>query len=144
MSTILEVSKLEIAAEYLDAAMQMYLERRNYFCAIHLAAAAAELFDRHLPPEKSGHEISWRAQEILHEREKRVKPQREEVKNVLYGTKNAIKHMDDGVQTVTVDPIFEARWYIDQALNSAEKLSLRKSPMMWQYRDRRSAEMAAP
>ena len=50
MSTI-EIPKLEIAREYLELAMQLYVERRNYFCAIHLAAAAAELFDRHLPEE---------------------------------------------------------------------------------------------
>jgi hypothetical protein len=45
MSEIIEVRKLNIAVEYLDAAMQMYVDQRNFFCAIHLAGAAAELFD---------------------------------------------------------------------------------------------------
>ena len=42
-------TKLAIACEYLDLAMQLYVEQENYFCAIHLAAAAEELFGSHLP-----------------------------------------------------------------------------------------------
>ena len=79
----------------------------------------------------------------MHENETGAKPQSKEVGDVLYGTKNTIKHMNDGVSTVTVDPVIEARWFIDQALNSAEKLRLCKSPMMWQYQDRRNAEITA-
>jgi hypothetical protein len=142
MNSVVEISKLEIAAEYLDIAMQMYLEQRNYFCAIHLAAAAAELFDGYLQEDKRGHGIAWRAQQAMHWFEKGVAPRSGEVRDVLYGTKNAVKHIKDDIRTVTVDPVFEASWYIDQALNSAEKLNLRKSPMIWKYQDRRSAEIA--
>jgi hypothetical protein len=41
--------KLDIAREYLDAAIEFFLARHNFFCAIHLAAAAEELFGAHLP-----------------------------------------------------------------------------------------------
>ena len=44
-----KVSKLEIAQEYLDAAIEFFLAGTNFFCAIHLAAAAEELFGAHLP-----------------------------------------------------------------------------------------------
>lgn len=47
------IYKKDIATEYLNAAMQMYLRKENYFCAIHLAAAAFELFDLHLPKNRN-------------------------------------------------------------------------------------------
>jgi hypothetical protein len=35
--TEIEVPVLEIAREYLDAAIEFFLERTKFFCAIHLA-----------------------------------------------------------------------------------------------------------
>jgi hypothetical protein len=43
-----KVSKLAIAHEYLDAAIEFFLARTNFFCAINLTAAAEELFGAHL------------------------------------------------------------------------------------------------
>jgi hypothetical protein len=68
--TELEVSKLEIAREYLDAAIEFFLARKNLFCAIHLAAAAEELFGAHLlkSDEESDERIftlAWKAQKAL-------------------------------------------------------------------------------
>jgi hypothetical protein len=40
-------SKLDIAYEYLETAMRLYVEETDYFSAFHLAAAAEELFGRH-------------------------------------------------------------------------------------------------
>ena len=37
-----KVSKLAIAHEYLDAAIEFFLARTNFFCAINLTAAAEE------------------------------------------------------------------------------------------------------
>ena len=42
-------SKIDIAREYLDAAIEFFLAGDNFFCVIHLAAAAEELFGAHLP-----------------------------------------------------------------------------------------------
>jgi hypothetical protein len=134
-------SKLDIANQYLDAAMQMYLEHRNYFCAIHLAGAAAELFDRQLPQGMSTYEIAWRAQRALHRVETNKDATNEEIKRVINGTKNAIKHMNDGEPKVTIDPIFEAKRHIDDAVVSSEKLGLEKTPTAWRYQDYRNTEM---
>jgi hypothetical protein len=49
--------------------------------------------------------------------------------------------MDDGEQQVTIDPISDAQWYIDNALISFEKLNLTKTPTAWKYQDYRNAEM---
>jgi hypothetical protein len=43
-----EVPKLEIASEFLDAAIEFFLAGCNFFCAIHLSAAAEELFGAHV------------------------------------------------------------------------------------------------
>lgn len=136
-----EYSKLQIALEYIDAAMQFYIDRRNYFCAIHLAAAAAELFDKHLPKENSTFEISRRAQKAMHQIETGNAASKRYVKNVLLYSKNTIKHMDDENSTAFLDPIFEAQWWIDHALISFEKLKLNKTPIIWRYQDCRNAEM---
>ncbi len=133
--------KLYIAGEYLDAALQMYLEQRNYFCALHLAGAAAELLDQHLPEEDRTFGIAWRAQRALHYIETGEEPSNRKINKVLNGPKNAIKHMENEEQTVTVDPVLEAEWTIESALVSSEKLKLRKTPTGWRYQDYRNAKI---
>jgi hypothetical protein len=55
-------SKLDIAREFLDTAMRLYVEERDYFSAIHLAAAAEELFGQHLSEDERISTIALRAQ----------------------------------------------------------------------------------
>ena len=52
--TKVEVSKLEIASEYLDA-----------FCAIHLSAVAEELFGAHLREDQRIFTLAWKAEKAL-------------------------------------------------------------------------------
>jgi hypothetical protein len=77
------VTKLAIACEYLDLAMQLYIEERNYFCAIHLAAAAEELFGGHLPEQERMHTITWKAQRALHNLETGREPTNKEIRDVV-------------------------------------------------------------
>lgn len=137
-------TKMEIAIEYLNVSMQMYLSQKSYWCAIHLAAAAWELLDRHLPEGNRTYEIAKRAQRQMHKLETGREATKDEVNQVLNGSKNAIKHMNDGELEVNIDSIFEARWYIDCALNCFEKLGLQKTPMVWAYQDRRNMELRFP
>lgn len=60
-----DVSKLEIALEYLDAAIEFFLAGTNFFCAIHLAAAAEELFGAHLPESQRIFMLAWKAEKAL-------------------------------------------------------------------------------
>ena len=75
--------KLSIACEYLDMAMQLYIEERNYFCAIHLAGAAEELFGKHLPEHERTHTIVRNAQQALQELETGPKPAKKELDALL-------------------------------------------------------------
>ena len=43
-----EIPRLEIACEFLDAAIEFFLAQTNFFCAIHLASAAEELLGAHM------------------------------------------------------------------------------------------------
>jgi len=54
-------NKIDIACEYIDLAMQCYVEGHNYFCAIHLAGAAEELFGAHLAKDKRISTVAWKA-----------------------------------------------------------------------------------
>jgi hypothetical protein len=138
-------TKLSIACTYLDMAMQLYIEERDYFCAIHLAAAAEELFGKHLPEQERIYTITRKAQRALHEIETGREPTKQELEAVVAYAKNAIKHenYDGGERSVTLDPVFEARRYIEDALINFNKLresekyrrDLPKSPTMWKFED---------
>jgi hypothetical protein len=141
MNDPMKIRKLDIAIEYLDAAMQMYIDRKNFFCAIHLAEAAAELFDAHLPEENRIRRIAWLAQKQMHLSENGKEASNEQINMVMSGTKNAIKHMNDGERCFTVDPISEAEWSIEQAIVSFERLGLEKTATLWKFQDCRNTEM---
>jgi len=129
--TELKVSKLEIAREYLDAAIEFFLERTKFFCAINLAAAAEELLGAHLPKSQRIFTLAWKAERALKSETGTVptdKAADKAARESVNKRKNEIKHMDDGTcRTVTIDPEFMAEHHIEQALVNFDKLRLRKS-----------------
>lgn len=138
--------KLDIAREYLDLAMQLYMEKRNYFCAIHLAATAEELFGKHLPKSKRIYNIALKAQKALRILESGHEPENlemahKEAKSVLLSSKNAIKHMSDAETTISIDPVSEAVDWIEQALINFYKLKMLKSQTLLKFEDYRSEQM---
>jgi hypothetical protein len=128
-------SKLDIALEHLHGAIILHLDHHAYFAAIHLAGAASELFDGHLPKERRTGEIAWRGQKALHLVEKGIEAKNTDINAVINGAKNAVKHMNDRVSTVKIDAVCEANWYIENALNSFEKLGLKKTLIIWRFLD---------
>ena len=106
--TEIAVSKLEIASEYLDAAIEFFLARTNYFCAIHLSAAAEELFGAHLPEDERISTLAWRAEKALMSETGSV-PLDAVARKSVNEWKNDVKHMDDGTSpTITINPAFAA------------------------------------
>src|SRR5215831_18029906 len=146
-------SKLDIAREYLDTAMRLYVEERNHFSVIHLAAAAEELFGQHLPEDERISTIALKAQisfdileagrevdyEVAHD------PQSEQhhrATKIMRWSKNRVKHMDvkkENDHTIAIDPVAAARRWIEDALinfNTLRKKEaytsrLPKSVAMW-------------
>jgi hypothetical protein len=143
-------TKVQIACEYLDAAMDMYIQKRNYLCAIHLAAAAEELLGMHLPAEQRICTLAMKAQMALQILGANPEPgndatwrvEHEKAKGIVLEPKNQIKHHDRGeTDEVLIDPVFEAAHWIEQALINFEKLKLVKSAAYWRFIDYRNREM---
>ena len=128
------VQKLDVACEYLDAAIEFFLERRNYFCAIHLASAAEELLGAHRPKNERIFELAWRADKALRS-ETGPTPSDDEARRGVNRWKNEIKHMKNGVLTLTIDESWIAEWHIDEALVNYYYLKLPKSASIRRYDD---------
>jgi hypothetical protein len=126
------VCKLDIAKEYLDAAIEFFLERRNYFCAIHLASAAEELLGAHLPENERISELAWRAEKTLRS-ETGPAPSDSEARRSVNKWKNEVKHMNNGFPTLVIDEAPIAEWHIEEALVNYYKLNLTKTAAIWNF-----------
>ena len=141
--TELEVSKLEIAGEYLDAAIELFTARTNYFSSIHLAAAAEELFGAHLPESQRILTLAWKAEKALKSETGSVASDAAARRSVNEW-KNDVKHMnDDTSRTITIDPAFAAEHHIEQALLNFYKLNLRKSAAVRKFEDHQNHKVRA-
>lgn len=85
--------KLAIADEMLESAIESYLDGQKYFCALHLAGAAQEIYGKWLRI-KGGQDFSTmmlnHASKIFDE-----PIDRKAIKNEDKRPKNSIKHMDN-------------------------------------------------
>jgi len=141
--TEVEVSKLEIASEYLNAAIEFFLAGTNYFCAIHLSAAAEELFGAHLPEDQRIFTSAWKAEKALMSEAGPIVSDAVARRSVNEW-KNDVKHMIDGAtRTIRIDPAFAAAHHIEQALINFYKLNLRKSAAVWRFEDHQNHEVRA-
>lgn len=134
--------KLDIAREYLDLAMQCYSEGRDYFSAIHLAGAAGELFGQWLPEAHRVSTVALKAQKEMERLETGKTPTDRDVRRFLNWSKNTIKHMDGGNPHILLNPILEARYWIEHAIINHNKIGFPKSAAMWKYEDCRNREIA--
>jgi len=141
--TEVEVSKLEIASEYLDAAIELFLAGTNYFCAIHLSAAAEELFGAHLPEHQRIFTSAWKAEKALMSETGPIVSDAVARRSVNEW-KNDVKHMNDGASPIIrIDPAFAAEHHIEQALINFYKLNLRKSAAVWKFEDHQNHKVRA-
>jgi hypothetical protein len=138
--TARDVAKIEIAREYLDAAIEFFLAQRSFFCAIHLAAAAEELFGAHLAECQRIFTLARKAEKAL-KSETGPTPSDKEAGRSVNEWKNNVKHMDNkhmdnGTSlTLTIDPSFAAKHHIEEALINFYKLELQKSAAVWKFED---------
>jgi hypothetical protein len=130
-----DVSKLAIAREYLDAAIEFFLVQNKLFCAIHLAAAAEELLGAYLPVGQRISTLGWKAEKALKSETGPILSDAAARRSVNEW-KNEVKHMSDGTsRTLTIDPTFAAEHHIEQALVNFYKLQLEKSDAIWKFVD---------
>jgi len=130
-----EVTKLEIACEYLDAAIEFYLTRRNFLCAIHLSAAAEELFGAHLPEDRRIFALAWKTEKRLKSAAGPIVSDTASRKSVN-DWKNEVKHMNDGTSgMLKLDPAFAVEFHIEHAFSNFYELDLQKSAAVWKFED---------
>jgi hypothetical protein len=140
-----KVSKLQIAQEYLDAAIEFFLAGTNFFCAIHLAAAAEELFGAHLPKSQRVSTAAWKANRALkwETDETGPIPTKADALRSVNKWKNEVKHMRNRARrTVAIDPPFIAEHHIEHALINFYKLKLQKSAALWKFEDHRNRKVS--
>lgn len=138
-----DISKLEIAREYLDAAIEFFLTQSNFFCAINLAAAAEELFGAHLPECQRISTLAWKAEKALKSETGPI-PSDAAARRSVNEWKNEVKHMSDGTsRTLTIDPPLSAEHHIEEALINFYKLGLRKSAAVWKFEDHQNRRVRA-
>jgi hypothetical protein len=148
--TEVEVPKLEIAREYLDAAIEFYLVGTNLICAIHLAGAAEELLGKQLPKECPDHPekeriltSAWKAERALVAETGRILSEKE-ARDRIIAVKNQIKDMaNDEDTTVTFEfgPLAESAFQISHALTNFYKLGLPETPAIRKFEDHRCRKL---
>lgn len=141
--TEVEVSKLEVAGEYLDSAIEFFLAGTKYFCVIHLSAAAEELFGAHLPKDQRIFASAWKAEKALMSETGQF-PSDAVARRSVNEWKNDVKHMNNGASpTIRIDPVFAAEHHIERALINFYRLNLRKSAAVWRFEDHQNREVRA-
>jgi hypothetical protein len=138
-------SKLHIAREYLELAMRRYMERSDYFSAIHLAGAAEELFGKWLQEEDRALNRDLKAQIAFEALETGQMSKIKEVISRRNWSRNTAKHMSDDRQiNIWLDPVFEARNWIDTAVENYEKIFPPTNTMIqyWQFRHQEIVQSA--
>lgn len=133
---MIEYSKIEIAVEYLDAAIDEREVHRRYFAAMNLAGVAEELLGKivRLKDEKdyltSAVEDLTFIQDKLWDKLGWAKKSPKEYKKLLGSTKNAIKHMDAG-SDIKARLYFkvedESKWLITSAIHNLDRLGIEQS-----------------
>ena len=135
-------SKLEIACELLNDALELYYSKESFFSAIQLAGAAEELLGRHL--ELIGQKSAFKSEvtdfvDLLNA----VAPpsgtwHKKEMVNFVNNAKNHTKHMDPGSETtVDFDSHLEAREILERAVSDYYQLiafsTLTETPLIRRF-----------
>jgi len=128
MSEMHEYSKVKIALEYLDAAVDEYDLHNRYFSSMNLAFVSEELlgkFVRVLTGKSDRHSESVDTLLKVQEKIDLGFNDRKKLKKLLLNGKNTIKHMDNGADNMAklYYPIeVEAFWAIECAVENIKLL----------------------
>lgn len=132
----MKVNKIEIAHQQLEMAINLYMEKKEYICAIALAGAAEEIFADLVKHRGGENHLSFakRVKEKQTGNEVTIKTLREIGNKV----RNALKHADrDPDAIIEFDEVMEAKAILCCALANYSKIDFEKAwPMMerfWHY-----------
>ncbi|WP_428087180.1 hypothetical protein [Candidatus Thioglobus sp.] len=113
------IKKVDIAVEFLDLAVQLYLKDKNYSSVIHLAGASEELLGKALESKGQNHILKEKSIEII-EGVKKIFGLKVEEKNAcgeINRVKNEIKHWNNG-EDMCADLEFSASVILQRAFKN--------------------------
>lgn len=134
-----EYSKLQIALEYLDAAIEEREIHKRYFAATNLAGVAEEILGKILRVlgEKDRRtdalDFLESLQTVVNRYLGRKATNRKDLSKLISKTKNGIKHMDnvsDQKAKLFYDIEEESIWHIQNAINNMDRLGLPHSELV--------------
>jgi hypothetical protein len=124
-----KIDKLSIGDEFLDSAIQLYLDEGKYLSALHLAGASEEIFGKWLRCNKSQDYSSFmldQTEKIF--RDNGIDIDKKSVKNADKHSKNSIKHLDSiNDRYAQLEPQFDAFIKITEAIMNHSFLKRVKS-----------------
>ncbi|MGC8101887.1 hypothetical protein [Metapseudomonas otitidis] len=132
----MKVNKMEIAHQQLELALELFMSKTNYICAITLAGAAEEIF-ADLVKHRGGENHLY-TQKRLIERIEKKSISIKQLADIRHLYRNALKHADrDPDAILEFDEVLEAKAFLCGALTNYFKLDIEKAfPMMeklWNY-----------
>lgn len=112
-------TKLQVAIELLDTALELYFRGDSYFAALHLAGATDELLGKYTEKHRGQPSLAAILDAAVHFSSCNDELQRKRLANLINGPKNSIKHFDDGTSVkIEFDPKLEAKRMLDRAMSN--------------------------
>jgi hypothetical protein len=127
------VQRVDLAAEQLDVALQLFLDRRSFISALTLAGAAEEILGKALLHRgmQNSLEHKFEAMAPIHQLLHRKPLARKAFVDDENKARNAAKHMGAPSDTsVTADLEDAAIWMIVRAIDNFERLNLPRTDLM--------------
>ncbi len=126
-------SKLDIAVNQIQTAIEIYLNDQDPFSVITLAGAGEEILARLLQRHSKEPTLMKHAEALkaIHEELNGKSPDLKHVRDSLNEAKNTIRHMNCSENgNVTMDPIFEAEAMLNRAIDNYYALTGRFTDKM--------------
>lgn len=133
---MIEYAKIEIAVEYLDAAIDEREIHSRYFAAMNLAGVSEELLGKVLRVKGKKDRLTSVVEDLTYIQDNLwnklgwAKRSPKECKKFLGSTKNAIKHMDAGSDLnarLYFEVEDESKWLIKSAIQNLDAIGIKRS-----------------
>jgi hypothetical protein len=139
---MIEYSKLKVALEYLDAAIEEREVHQRYFAAMNLAGVSEELLGKYIRAMGGKDQLTDVVEKLSELQEKLDGlidlgfTNRKELKKLLGSSKNGIKHMDNG-SDLNANLYFEieteSKWLIRAAIRNLDFLEIPHSKTVAEF-----------
>jgi hypothetical protein len=132
MNSDLPLTRVDLAIEQLDVALELFLKDRSVASALTLAGAAEEILGRALKLKGHGSVI-----EVWYDAvDDRWGVKWKEYINTMNAARNGLKHLNSEKDfEVSFDPFWEAVFMLLRACSNYERLGHQKTDRMWEFEE---------